>query len=157
MTEFLHYTRNPDLKIDPDWKYRHSDKPGGLWLSVGTSWDDWCRHVFSEEKDLMRLACAYSVDLDTSGFLEVTGGLSARQLGWDFPARAILPDEWDPRYAMVDWGAIAKCYTGILFYPYPVSVFSFESAPLWYYAIDCDSAVVFDLAAIRSVTRKEAS
>jgi hypothetical protein len=154
LTEFFHYTKDPDLAIDVNREYKtRRIKPSGFWVSVGDAWKEWCEE---EEFHPERLEHVYGVDIDMSGFLTVNDRETITALYEEFPDAG----NDSPKVSIgtfVDWGAAASRYAGLLFSPYDKWLNDWRDLPIWWYGLDCASAVVFDLTAIKSLEKRETS
>lgn len=120
-------------------------KPRGLWVSVGSEWEDWCA---SENWGLDGTELHYQVTVaDTASILT----LESPQAIDDFTAAYGTAD----RFSNIDWAAVAGPYDGILITPYQWSK-RLDHSTFWYYGWDCASGCVWNPAAIQSLTIREA-
>lgn len=126
-------------------------KPRGLWLSVegnGDGWKDWCEGetfnlsalayahdvVLTPAANILRLSKPEDIDVFSSQYSTKKPGL----------------------FFSVNWPAVAQKYQGIIIAPY---IWERRLSPgnEWYYAWDCASGCVWDVAAIESITLRAAA
>ncbi len=124
-------------------------KPDGLWVSDDDdemTWPAWC---WQEQFRLHKLACAHAVALAAGA--RILHLSSARDI--DSFTDAFSVDRhpgilWSRLF--IDWDAVAARWQGIIISPYIWERRLGDGAE-WYYAWDCASGCIWDLAAIESV------
>jgi len=133
----IHYSRG-ELSLDRKCKYTQtvSLKPEGLWYSVGTSWEEWCK---GEDFKLDDLDSRRALDLKIDRMLQ----LGCRQEIVDFGKEYGVTLSGKECY--IDWPAVAHFYSGIEISPY---CWEERHSTLWYYGWDCASGCVWDLDTI---------
>lgn len=144
--ELLHFSRKPipavlwstvsDLCLDP--------KPVGLWVSVGTSWAEWClaeqfatdslnvvhRVVLASRAAILRLSSATALDAFTERY-----------------------GTWRTYTALrtcceINWPRIAERYDGIIIAPYQ---WERRHSLSWYYGWDVASGCIWHPRAVASI------
>lgn len=154
MTESLvHYAAKPVTKLQLVTQISIPFfKPHGLWLSVegnGDGWKDWCE---GEKFNLSALSYAHDVVLSPkANILRLSKADDIYSFGSEFPA-----NESNSFRMHIDWPAVARKYQGIIIAPYIWEV-RLEPSAGWYYAWDCASGCVWDVAAIESITLRAAA
>ena len=134
-------SRKPFTGFRPEAQKEPSFKPGGLWYSCGSSWDDWCRtempsgitgapYVYQIEVNLSRML----VIRNAGDFQEFEGQYTFYPKGGGRP--------------QIDWKAVARDYDGIEICPYQ-SKFRMSSG--WYYPWDVASGCIWGSGAFKSV------
>jgi hypothetical protein len=147
--ELTHYALEP-VVYDPGqpWiqPYEPDYKPCGFWVSVEDEygWAQWCRDQEYRVHTLRvchRVTLADDADIlhvaDEAGFHEFH-----RRYGKQEPRRGYRRD--DP---LIDWGAVASRYDGIIISPYQWG----NRLRAWYYGWDCASGCIWRSTAIRAV------
>lgn len=138
-----HYTEF-ELTLDLKRKYENPPgetfKPRGLWLSVGDAWERWCR---DEEfgSDRLDYYTKFRI-VDSERWLT----LDTREKILAFTSEYRVERYKD--IGLVEWGRVQRDYAAVLFSPYLKGMRLGLDFPSWYYALDCDSACVWDLTTI---------
>lgn len=148
-SELLHFSRLPVAAInDAGQSTEPTYKPDGFWVSVGTSWLEWChaesfgleraavvtRVVLAPDANVLRLDGARALDEFTKQF--------GMRPTWQTSAPLGLRDH------CIDWSAVAAAYDGIVIAPY---CYQRRFDLMWYYGWDCASGVIWNLSAIAGV------
>ena len=139
-----------DLDCGKDYVQRCSDKPDGLWVSVGRDWARWCE----EERFRSRgggLKVRHKVRLgkrDSILLLQSTADI----VSFTNKYREVLyKTERDNPYCWgIEWSSVAENYDGIVISPYNWHCRN-NSHTWWYYGWDCASGCIWNLSAIESV------
>lgn len=158
--DLLHYSTEPLGPItDAGHVPAHLGrfKPHGLWVSVGSAWQDWCdsempkwsaehRHVsrimLAPDANILRLANARDID----AFTERYGCRPAWLTGDPLETEKVFGNArhfWE-----IDWPRVQSEYEGIIIAPY---VYSRRHGFRWYYGWDCASGCIWKARAIASV------
>lgn len=147
LTDLRHHSKAP-LALDA-LEQRGQEaglKPSGLWVSVGSEWQDWCS---SEDWGLDGTELLYRVALNpTAKILTIE---SVEQLD-SFTASYPAQEAWAQGMGMIDWPRVATEFDGIIISPYQWSRRLGGIATLWYYGWDCASGCIWNPAAVESLT-----
>lgn len=144
--ELLHFSAKPVVFLHPvEQDPRPAYKPLGLWVSVGSSWLEWCE---AEQFSTQRYDYVTRVVLaDTANVLRLHSAHGLDQ----FTRQFAVWDEWqeqrDERNASIDWWRVAEQYDGIVIAPY---CFARRMKLRWYYGWDCASGCIWDARAVAS-------
>lgn len=143
----LHYGKEP-FKFDPAHKYDGEPsgayKPHGLWLSVegDDDWKSWCE---GENWRLDGLTHAYEVALKPDANVLVIDSLAKLDA---FNTLYGTPEVY-PRYPGISWEKVMAMHDGLIIAPYR---WERRHDFMWYYGWDCASGVIWNLAAVESVS-----
>lgn len=137
----LHASAIPEpimLRFRDDERYATqttTDKPVGVWWSVGASWMEWC-----EGEAFNVGGRVFQLDIDASNVLQISGEDEFDAFHAEFgraPVWASMTEKRD-----IDWGRVTARYDGIEIAPYLWS--RRHGAPArWYYGWDCASGVTW--------------
>jgi len=147
--ELLHFSSKPLTHVrDVAQEARdgRSDKPNGLWLSVGTAWPEWClgesfacdrlsvitRVVLAEDARILWLASSGVLDEFTKCY------------SLDPARHAAFYRDRDS----IDWSRVADHYDGIVIAPY---IYERRHSLPWYYGWDVASGCVWRGRAVASL------
>lgn len=155
--ELLHYSNKPLTKVVSCQQKSGEIKPYGLWCSVGTEWEEWCRQ---QEFRIDDLKCVHEVTVrDDANLLYISGSIELDRFTEQY--RLIdtkqLPLGYTSRYGLIDWSRVAADCGGIVIAPYCWER-RLAWRTHWYYGWDCASACIWDawqVAAVRARSWEE--
>ena len=120
-------------------------KPSGLWVSVEgeDDWPSWCK---AEDFCVENLAFCHEVTLrESADILWLSDAAGVDDFGGRFGVAGPFGyGRW------IEWGRVARAYSGLIIAPYVWSRRLAENAN-WYYGWDCASGCIWDADAIASV------
>lgn len=118
-------------------------KPEGLWYAFGRGWLDWdkCESDKSRGTDETNINPLFEIDVNTDKFIK----LSSTQDIETFHARhSVNGDE-----TTINWLEVSKLYDGIEINPYNRELCDLY----WYKTYDISSGCIWNLKAIKTITR----
>jgi len=143
---YIHYSLMKKDRINRPAETEQSTndiKPSGLWLSIGSEWDDWCkankfRQNWNKEKTavvlkkhakILRISNAKEIDEFTKKY-----GVESKNWGT----------------TLINWKKVTGDYQGIIIAPY---ISSRRNTPhtLWYYGWDIASGCIWDVDAVKEL------
>jgi hypothetical protein len=129
------------------------NKPRGLWVSdeEDYGWRDWCR---DENFRPERFKYVYKVELsEDANILYLRSPIAIDSFTREYSAgKAKMPFSEHEFDRGIDWLTVSKKYDGIIITPYQWSR-RMEMHCQWYYGWDCASGCIWNMKAIKGVTR----
>jgi hypothetical protein len=140
---YIHLARESfNLRIEVV-SQKASQKPQGLWFSIGWEWMEWCQ----TEMPGHITEFAYALDVDRSAVLTLRSEWQTRAFARKFGF-------FQERRLDYDWPAVAEKYKGLIINPW-IQDLAFKDGFAWYYGWDVSSGCVWDTSCIRGVTKIE--
>lgn len=154
MTERNHYTTEQDWKIRfCSYIQRVSDKPSGLWYSVGTAWFDWAKDNLWDESQSAHKRILYKLKIDKTNILVLNNYKAIIDFTKTYITCNNLP------LKTIIWPLVAEKYAGIELNPYDRYYRYDTPCPevdlFWLYGWDVSSGVIWDLSIIKEVQKVE--
>lgn len=120
-------------------------KPTGLWYGFGTSWLDWVR----SEMPQWETENVFKIDIYDDDIVDI----ATEQIFLWFSKRYKDPEK-EGKYGneKINWPEVTKKYKGIEF-PIYYSKYRRDPEHAWYYPWDVASGCIWDLSAIKKVTK----
>lgn len=150
-----HFTKDPELKLEPRVYPQRPEaigKPRGFWLSYEENNNGWFDFCIDQNFALDGLTYVYEVDVEDT-LLPIRGLEDLKILKELYPRRLLSFETTFPLETPIDWWKVAKYYPGVSFIPYDFNFRYAYQGYAWYNTIDCESAVVWDTTAIRSMKK----
>lgn len=137
------------LRQSPQYP-RPYDKPNGLWYSCG---DEWFQFILGEGKSLGVKRYIYEIQLNTEFVLTIPTAAGIRRFTEDYspadyktdPLALLTQRSW------IEWGKVAKRYSGVEIVPYQWSE-RLSMTNSWYYGWDVASGCVWDERAVKKIS-----
>lgn len=150
MIERIHHTSVRGLITSSKRKYQQEVewKPNGLWYGIGWAWDDWCRTEMPDRYKYHKKH--FFLDMDMSRILLIDSPEKMTSFAEEYHRYPSWISKKELRNSWIDWKAVSIAYSGIEISPYR---FDFRHKYLWYYGWDVSSGCVWDLSAIKSVSK----
>lgn len=119
-------------------EHTHWLKPSGLWYGIGNAWLEFSKHNLEESyKYVYDIKLAKNIKLLT---------LATKQEVIDFSNLYK-----DKSKIKINWAKVIKKWDGLEFNPYYGHSLDFNSAFIWYYAIDVPSGVIWNPSSIVNI------
>jgi hypothetical protein len=144
--KLIHYSVEPLGVLKDTEQTEWQMKPHGLWFSVRDAWKRWC-----EAEDFCLEALKYETEIRLAENANLIHLSTPKQV-LDFHEEYVIHDrDWQLNFGTrgyrVDWRAVQKNFQGIVIAPF-YRGFGLMDAPTWYYAWDCDSGCIWDVACV---------
>lgn len=156
MSKFIHFSKGPIGSFKParqgfDPNGDRTDKPNGLWFSVGDDDDGWRAWCEAESFSLGSLAHRTEIVLTRSAKLLMIGdadGLDrfTERHGMPWPFGGSIDGYYGRGYG-INWKAVADEWDAIAIAPY-IGERRLHEKTHWYYSWDCASGCIWSAAAI---------
>lgn len=145
----IHYSATP-LRLEPrSYGKNVGFKPQGLWYSIGTAWEEWCREG---DFRLENLVCVTELEIDESRILRLSSDRDVREFHGQYSRETVTGLPGYP-----DWPRVAECYAGVEVDPYLAHLRYYGEGLIWYYSWDVPSGCVWDLSILRTSTNRSAN
>jgi len=134
----VHYSANPVTKVFnvPLSRQSVGDKPRGLWYSVEGFGDDWKAWCNAEQFSLDCLSCQTELVVKMGSILALKTVADLDDFNHEYGTTLLdMPH-------FIDWGRVAKKYSGIEIAPYQWDRRLWGKCR-WYYGWDCASGCIW--------------
>ena len=147
VTTYIHYPRFEPFDFNREMAYHQSPdpKPNGLWISVGTEWEEFCQqNSFSEWVEFPAFEIKFAegsnfcIITDANELIEFTDKYISDLQHNDNEVNEILFSYF------IDWKRVSEDYDGIFIMPYIWSC-RLSSHTRWYYGWDVASGCIWNL------------
>ena len=150
--KYIHYSDQKLSSLRKDQQQLVGSKPKGLWVSIGSEWDEWCREndfrqdelqtktavVIKKHAKILRIHNAEQLDKFHEKYNSYNCAFKTGRYG-----------EHESKFGEgIDWAKVTEKYQGIIIAPY---IWSRRMKYMWYYGWDVASGCIWDVDAVKEL------